>query len=245
MADDPPTQERLWLTEPGRSTCLAEVQAIKGSWLLVDRALFAPRSRALRHPQVPDKGRVWVEGDKRRLAAVKEQSGRVWIRLRDVVPSVGATLQCELDNGWRDTASRAHTALHLLLTAGADLGLPPLVADPEVKGDGHVRLTFRDFVAPEMMARMRERVLQDVRADRPVSTRFVPRAEAERDATPQRFQPPGPVPGGDVVPLVTIEERCAHPCDGTHMDRTGRITDMVVPHARPAKDGFVVVVRVT
>lgn len=239
-----PPQERLWLTERDRATCLAEVLAVRGPWLLPDRVLFAPRSRAFRHPQVPDKGRVWVEGDKRKLAGVKEQAGRVWIRLRDTVPAVGTTLQCELDADWRDAASRAHTGLHLLLAAARDLNLPPLVADPEVKGDGHVRLTFQDFVDPPRLAALRDRVLQDVQADRPVSVTHAPRGEADRDATPQAFQPPEPLPGGEVLPLVAIEGRCTYPCDGTHTDRTGRIEDVVVPHARPGKGGFVVVARV-
>lgn len=239
----PPPQERLWLTEPRRGTCLATVTQVRGDAFCVDRALFAPRSRALRHPQPADRGTVWLQGEKRRLRSVEERGGRVWYTLRGTVPGLGSEVQCELDADARDDASRAHTAMHLLLAAANEVGTPPMAADPEVRGDGHVRLTFAWPLAPASLAALLQRVQAWVEADRPVQRAFAPRAEADRFATPQQFQPPDPVPGGDVVPLVRVEGVCVHPCDGTHADRTGRLGRVVVVHAEAGRDGFVVVAR--
>lgn len=234
-------QERLWITEPRRATCLAAVTATHGPRFAVDRALFAPRTSACRHPQEADRGTVWIAGDKRRLHGVEERGSTVWYRLRGTVPAVGETLQCELDRPRRERAGRAHTAMHLLLHALArDV---PMVADPEVKGGGHFRITLAWPVAPTVLAQALEQAQRAVAADTPVTRRHMAKDEARRKATPQPFQPPDPVPGPDVVDLVEAGPS-VYPCDGTHADRTGEVGRIVVAHARQGKDGFVVVGRV-
>lgn len=230
--------ERLWLTEPGRSTCLAKVTAVRGDRFTVDRALFAPQSRACRHPQPADKGTVWIEGEKRRLDSVQAQHGEVWYRLRGTTPPEGSNLQCELDADWRDAMARGHTLMHLLIAASDS----PMTADPEVRGDGHARLTFQEFLAPARIEGWLQRVQDWIRADLALESRYVDRAEALRFATHQRFHPPDPVPG-DVAALVEVPGVGAYPCDGRHVDRTGRIGAIRLVHAAMGKAGFVVVVR--
>ncbi len=232
----------LWVTEPSRSTCLATVTAVDGVWFQVDRALFAPKSRACRHPQMADKGTVWIQGEKRRLDAVRDvgpgQQQDVWYRLRGTVPPVGAKLQCELDAAHRRAMSHAHTAMHLF-AFHADAAL---VCDPEVRGGGHARLTFDRFIAPPDLAAWLARANQDVAADIPVEASYMSREEARHVATPQHFTPPDPLPGPDVLPMVRIGQSCV-PCDGTHVDRTGRIGRIRIAHAAMGRDGFVVVLR--
>lgn len=228
--------ERLWITEPARRTCLATVTAVDGEFVQVDRALFSPGRSGTRHPQPADKGTVWRDGEKRKLAKVRADG---WIRLRDAVPQLGETLQCELDQDWRDAMARAHTAMHLFIMASD----APMVADPEVKGGGHARLTFGETIAPKRLAQWLERARQGIAADAVVSGRFVPRDVAMREADAQRFQPPDPLPGDDPAPVVSIDGVCTLPCDGTHVDRTGRIAELVVSHAAWGTGGFVVGLR--
>ena len=229
---------RLWITEPGRSTCLASVTGARGEWFQVDRALFAPTSRACRHAQPADKGTVWLDGEKRRLAGIQDRGG-LWYRLRGTTPPVGARLQCELDAAWRDAMSRAHTAMHLLIAASD----ATMTADPEVRGGGHARLTFAEFITPERLATWLRRTQAWIDADLVIEQRFVDGGEAQRFATPQRFRPPNPVPCPGSAALVTVPDVCAFPCDGTHVDRTGRIGRLQVAHAAMGKDGFVLVVK--
>ncbi len=237
-------QERLWITEPRRVTCLCTVTAVQGDRFVVDRALFAPRSRAVRHPQYADAGTVWWDGEKRRLASVEDRDGTVWYRLRGTVPEVGVELQCQLDQDIGDLNDRAHTAMHLLIAALQQAGAPPMTADPEVKGGGNARLTFQRPVARNVLAAAVQRVTQWIQADVPVQRAWATRAEAERFATVQNFSPFDPVPGGDPVPLVRIEGVCVFGCDGTHADRTGRVGGFGIGHAAQGKEGFVVVGRV-
>lgn len=236
-------QARLWITEPQRSTCLATVTEVRGEGFTVDRALFAPRSRACRHPQYADQGTVWWEGEKRRLGSVEDRGGHVWYTLRGTVPDVGVELQCQLDQEVRAGNDRAHTAMHLLIAALREAGAPPMAADPEVKGGGHFRLTLAwppGAALDGALRQAREWAAQDLVVQRT----FAPKESAARLVTPQAFQPHDPVPGPDVLPLVRVGHVCTYPCDGTHVDRTGRIGSIAVDHAAQGKEGFVVVARV-
>jgi Ser-tRNA(Ala) deacylase AlaX len=140
------------LTEPRRLTALARVVAVHGHSFTLDRSLFAPTSTAHRHPQPADKGTVWMAGQKRRLERVFERDGALWHTLRGAVPGPGTQVQCALDADRRLAASRAHTAMHLLLAALHRADAPPLVRDPEVKGGGSFRLDLAAPMEPRMLA---------------------------------------------------------------------------------------------
>lgn len=227
--------DRLWITDPKRTTCLAEVVEVRGNEFRVDKALFAPRSRACRHPQNHDKGTIWLDGEKRRLHSVRE-TGDVWYSLRGTIPSVGQQLQCQLDQTVRNEASRAHTAMHLFL-AQTEV---PMVANPEVKGGGHFRLTYAwPFDAATCLQGARSLVRADLPVERTHATR-----DAERFLSVQHFQPPDPIPGPDLLPLVKIGDHCV-PCDGSHVNRTGRINGIRLVHAAQGKEGFVVTCQVS
>src|ERR1051326_5695456 len=112
-----PATERLWVTEPRRATALSKVTAVRGHAFALDRSLFAPTSVLHRHPQPQDMGTIWLGGEKRRLERTFLKDGALWHQLRGTVPTVGEQAQCQLDADRRLLASRAHTALHLLLAA--------------------------------------------------------------------------------------------------------------------------------
>jgi Ser-tRNA(Ala) deacylase AlaX len=240
---EPVPTERLWLTEPRRTTSLAKVTVVHGHAFALDRSLFAPTGRAHRHPQPADQGTVWWEGEKRRLERVYEKEGTLWHELRGTVPEVGVQLQCHLDTDRRSEASRAHTAMHLFLRALLDERAPPLVADPEIKGGGNFRLDLQAFVAPPVLARVRARVEAWIASNVAVLVDHLPRGFEAQQLTPQGFQPPDPYPGPRTsLTVVRIGDVCAYPCDGTHVARTGQVGSVVVAEARAKADGSFVIV---
>ncbi|HEX2066859.1 MAG TPA: hypothetical protein VHI93_08615 [Candidatus Thermoplasmatota archaeon] len=237
--------ERLWLTEPRRTTCLSRVTAVRGPLFALDRSLFAPTSHAHRHSQPMDQGTVWWEGEKRRLVRVLEQGGVLWHELRGTVPDVGATLQCHLDTERREAESRAHTAMHLWLKALADLRAPPHVADPQVKGGGTFRFDLQSFVPPPVLAQARQQVEAWIAQDHAVTVEHLPRGFEAQQLTPQHFAPPDPYPGPPTsLAAVRIGAVCAYPCDGTHVARTRAVGGTVVAQAQPARGGFLLVAKV-
>lgn len=240
--------ERLWLTQPARRTALAKVVAVRGDHFALDRSLFAPTSRAHRHPQPQDKGIVWVDGgEKRLLVEVQFRYGVLWHRLRGTRPVVGSTLNCQLDQDRRDQASRAHTAMHLLLAASRFAGepAPALLADPEVKGGASFRLEFERAVAPTALAAWLAQANAWVREDKRVARDHVLRSLAPRTLDTQLFDPADPYPGpADVLDAVRIDGVAAYPCDGTHVERTGKVGTVEIAHAKTVGRRFTVVGRV-
>ncbi|MES2154900.1 MAG: hypothetical protein V4510_07165 [bacterium] len=243
---DPVATERLWLTQPRRSTCLARVVAVRGDKVAFDRSLFAPASHAHRHPQPHDTGTVWVEGEKRRMDRAFLRDGTLWHHIRGRVPAVGAALNCQLDQDRRERASRAHTAMHLLIAAVQGASGPALAGEPSVKGGGTFRLEFatRHIPAPDLAAWL-ARANTWVQEDHKVSVEHVLRELAARALDVQRFDPPHAYPGPDLtIDAVRIEGVCAYPCDGTHVERTGRVGRIVISQAHASAGRFVVVGRV-
>jgi Ser-tRNA(Ala) deacylase AlaX len=218
--------EKLWLTDPRRRTALAKVTRVKGGAFALDRCLFAPTSHLHRHPQPKDVGTVWFEGEKRILVDVRERDGFVWHRLRGFTPPVGAQLNCHLDADRRLAASRAHTAMHLLVRA---LGAT-MVRDPEVKGGGHFRLELDAPIPAKDLAQALAQANAWVAEGHRVTREHLPRSAAHLiDA--QRFQPPDPHPGPEVLTVARIDGVCAYPCDGTHVDNTRDVGRIVIVEA--------------
>lgn len=234
----------LWVTEPRRSTSLSVVTARRGMWFALDRSLYAPTSRQCRHPQPHDQGYVWLQGTKRRLVEAQWRDGELWHRCRDWSPAVGDKLQCHLDADRRLEVSRAHTAMHLAIKAIGDLG-GVLRRDAEVKLGGTFRL---DLVAPlpaASLAEARKRVVQWCRQGLTLSTEAVLRTMQAKALDEQPFSPPDAFPGPpDSVMAVRVPGVCAYPCDGTHVDRTDRIADVVFAEAKATRAGFLLVGRV-
>jgi Ser-tRNA(Ala) deacylase AlaX len=238
--------ERLWMTEPRRSTALAKVVAVKGSAFALDRSLFAPASVFHRHPQPADKGTVWLQGEKRKLERVFQRDGVLWHQLRGTVPDLGEQAQCQLDADRRLEASRAHTAMHLLMAALHRANAPPLVRNPEVRGGGHFRLDLGGGVEPRQLAGWLAQARQWVVEDRPVKREHLARGHEAKVLDLQRFHPPDPYPGPPtVLDVAAITGVCAYPCDGTHVERTGKVGEVVIAQANAARGGgFSIVGRV-
>lgn len=241
----PSPAERLWETEPGRKTALAEVRETRGDRFRVDRTLFRPKSRAYRHPQRADAGTVWVQGgDKQALVSVFERNGRIWHRVDGPAPEPGDELQLHLDQAQRELDSRAHTAMHLLLRAITQLVDVTLVADPEVKGGGRFRLDLRGWeIRPDVLAQAVDRVGMWIEQDVTVEHGYTPRDVAEPKLDPQPFEEGKLYPGpGTTLSTVKVDGVCAYPCDGTHAERTGELDDLVLRDAQPREEGVWMVV---
>jgi Ser-tRNA(Ala) deacylase AlaX len=241
-----PSTERLWITEPRRSTALAKVTAVRGHSFALDRSLFAPTSVFHRHPQPADKGTIWLAGSKRMLERTYVKDRQLWHQLRGTVPTLGEQAQCQLDADRRLLASRGHTAMHLLLAALGRANAPPQVRNPEVKGGGSFRIDLAAPVAPKDLAACLAQARQWAHEDRPVRREHLARGHEAKILDAQRFDPPDPYPGPpDVLDVVAIGDVCSYPCDGTHVERTGKVGTLVISHAQQGRGGFSIVGKVS
>ncbi len=239
----PPSIDRLWITQPRKATALAKVLAVRGDWVLLDRSLLAPESRSHRHPQPCDQGTLWGRGEKRRVVKVEERDGQPWMRVPGARLQAGDQVNLHLDAERRELASRAHTALHLLLPGLAAAGAK-LVADPQVKNGGNVRIELDSVLPAAQLAVVLQQANAWVAANVPVEREHATRS-ALHDVDAQPFHPPDPIPGPDPVQLVRIAGVGCLPCDGTHVERTARVGRIVIAEARSSRGRFVLVARVT
>jgi Ser-tRNA(Ala) deacylase AlaX len=87
---------------------------------------------------------------------------------------------------------------------------------------------------------------QWVAEDRPVKREHLARGHEAKILDAQRFQPPDPYPGPPtVLDIAAITGVCSYPCDGTHVERTGKVGEVVVAQANATRGGgFSIVGRV-
>lgn len=151
----------------------ATVTEVVGDGVVLDRTAFYATSGGQPH----DEGVLkWEEGEARVVEVVKRE-GRYLHRLADPLPAPGTRVRAEIDWPRRYALMRTHTALHILAAViFRDYGA-------RVTGSNMKPLEARmDFELAQMSASFTEEIEQKLRAevaaDRPVSVRFLPRAEA-------------------------------------------------------------------
>jgi len=232
--------ERLFLEDPNRAHCLADVVDRRGRAVILTRSVLYGTSRAYGHEQPTDRGHLVIvggnpqavppgaprggapppsgRGRKIKIARVAETPAGLVHHLEGDAPSRGASVQVHLDLPRRLLASHAHTTSHMVahLTAPPRPAVPAtLLAPPKVVGNGGVRVHLRGD-ATALLRRLRDLVQED----RKVTWRW---SEPERAPAPDPWPPPhvaGP------IRVVEIEGLGALPCDGTHARRTKEIRDI-------------------
>jgi misacylated tRNA(Ala) deacylase len=195
--------------------CDAEVVAVEGQAVVVDRTVFYP----LGGGQPGDTGSMsWADGRARIVDTRYGDSGEIRHFLDDSapLPPVGESVHLELDWERRYRHMRMHTAMHLL---GAVLKYG--VTGGNITADKS-RLDFdmEDTVDKESVgAAVRALVAED----HPISCRWI--SDAELDANPElvRTMSVQPPRGKGEVRLLEIEGVDLQPCGGTHLKSTAEV----------------------
>lgn len=229
----------LWMQEPGRKTCLATVTATRGPAFILDRGIYAPTSHAYRHPQPPDRGEVWLGGDKRVLTRVAWDRGELRHVVRGAVPAKGAKVNCHLDADRRAAVSAAHTAMHLVLSGFARARLGELTAEPFVQGNQQFTIVARwARWSPEALKGLLDGANGAAQRKLLVTTEWATR-DALHDVDAQPFVDALAFPGPrDTLRIVRVGDASALPCDGTFLDTTARLGRIVARDAQPGAQGW-------
>lgn len=230
--------ELLWLNEPGRRTCLADVVGVRGPAFLLDRSIFSPGASEYRHPQPPDRGEVWLGGDKRWLRNVRWHRGELLHTLDGAVPPRGAQVRCHLDVARREATEDAHAAMHLVLSA---LGRAVVLTDAaRVQGGRHFALavrsdTFQPQAIADALARVNEAAARKLEVTLDHATR-----DALQTVQEQNFSDGVRHPGPETtLRIVRMGDASALPCDGTLRSTTAGLGRIVLQAHREAADGVV------
>ncbi len=207
--------DELFRKDAYRKECDAEVTAVEGQAVAVDRTVFYP----LGGGQPGDTGSMsWPSGDARIVDTRYGEAGEILhlVAAGSPLPRVGETVHLELDWQRRYRHMRMHTAMHLL---GAVLKYG--VTGGNISADKS-RLDFdmEDTIDKDAVG---EALQALVEADHPVSCRWI--SEAELDANPDlvRTMSVQPPRGKGEVRLLEIQGVDLQPCGGTHLRSTGEV----------------------
>jgi alanyl-tRNA synthetase len=205
--------------EPDVRTFEAEVTAVEGSTVVLDRTWFYPEGGG----QPADRGTLAGA----EVVDVQARDGRVEHTLAaapdpDAV-SVGETVEATVDDEFRTYCMRAHTASHVLYGAGRrlldDLGYGGFgITDEKVRVDFTTSTDIDDAVLVEL-ERLVNRAVWDSRA---VSWEEIPTEEARsREEVAFNTKTEGGVMAdADTVRVVTVDGWDVAACGGTHVSNT-------------------------
>lgn len=209
--------QALFVEDPSARACDATVVAIVEGAAILDRTVFYAQGGG----QPGDSG-VMTTPDGAKLPIVnakKSEDGAIAHVFAEGVepPSVGATVDVEIDWTRRHRHMRMHTALHLLCACVEGSVTGGRIGEDKSRLDFDIPSGAVDKV--ELTARLNAFVAQDA----PVRSRWID--EAELDANPDlvRTLSVKPPRGSGRVRLIEIEGVDLQPCGGTHVARTGEI----------------------
>ncbi|WP_372909957.1 alanyl-tRNA editing protein [Salinigranum sp.] len=203
--------------EPDVRTFEAEVTAVEGSTVVLDRTWFYPEGGG----QPADRGTLAGTD----VVDVQARDGRVEHTLAAAPDalSVGETVEATVDDEFRTYCMRAHTASHVLYGAGRrlldDLGYGGFgITDEKVRVDFATSTDIDDAVLVEL-ERLVNRAVWDSHA---VSWEEIPTEEARsREEVAFNTKTEGGVMAdSDTVRVVTVDGWDVAACGGTHVSNT-------------------------
>lgn len=196
-------------------SCAATVTATGDNSFSVDQTVFYP----LGGGQPGDTGTVvWDQGSAAIIDTRYGEGGAISHILADgaALPAPGTAVELSIDWDRRYRHMRMHTAMHLL---GSILKYD--VTGGNISGEkSRLDFNMEDTVHKEAVSAA---LAELVRADQPVSCRWI--SEAELDANPQlvRTMSVQPPRGKGDIRLLEIRDVDLQPCGGTHVRSTAEV----------------------
>jgi misacylated tRNA(Ala) deacylase len=213
----------LYLHDAYLTTADAQVVAVDGSRVALDRTVFYPTGGGQPH----DVGTLrWGSGADEvvGVVGVRKEGDTVWHTVAESgpVPPVGASVVAEIYWERRHQLMRTHTALHVLCgVIWNEWGVPVTGGNMEPLT---ARMDFELDPTPEGFGpRVEQLVAAEVAADRPIEVSFVPRSEAVLDEALIRTKVnmvPESVAEIRVVDIVGLDKQAD---GGTHVRSTGEV----------------------
>ncbi|HTT14325.1 MAG TPA: alanyl-tRNA editing protein [Thermoplasmata archaeon] len=217
--------ELAYLADPPAAyvrTFRSRVVARPPGALILDRTFFYPAGGG----QPGDRGTVQGPGGSVDVVDVTKSGASVVHRVKGPADALGAlTVGTEIDGAvdWarRFRHMRLHTGQHFL--SGRIFVRAGLRTRRATMGGLEAILDLEGPVAEELLVPLAADLAEAVRTPRPVSIRYVPRAEWDAHPAAARAGLVPLPPAVDPVRVVEIEAADVCPCGGTHLASTGEL----------------------
>jgi alanyl-tRNA synthetase len=186
--------------------------------------------------QVHDTGWLTAGGSERlRVAEVADmEDGRVvhYLEAALKLPAVGDAIQGKIDWDRRRDHMQQHTGQHVLSAAFIELYQLPTVSFH--MGDDYCSIDLAvPSLSTEQMLKAEKRANEIVFENRPVSVRYVSRAQAEKLGL--RKLPPAE---RDELRLIEVADFDLSACGGTHVGASGQIGSIILRKSEKTRQGI-------
>jgi misacylated tRNA(Ala) deacylase len=217
--------ELAYLVDPPAAyvrTFRASVVALPPGGVVLDRTFFYPTGGG----QPSDRGSLRGGGEDLEVVDVTKSGSSVIHRVRGSAGAlgaagVGATVEGTIDWDRRFRHMRLHTGQHLL--SARIFGRTKLRTRRATMAGREAVLDLEAPIAEELLDPLIEDLRAAVEAPRPVSIRYVPRAEWDRHPAAGRAGLVPLPPVVDPVRVVEIDATDVCPCGGTHLRSTAEL----------------------
>ncbi len=227
--------EALYFDDYTKNSFKAEVLAIIGKKVILDKTLFYPTSGG----QLHDEGEI--SGNK--VIDVFKQSSYIIHELRDKINfGAGEIIDGILDFERRVQLTQHHTAAHIV-NAASRIVLGHHVNQAGAKKDlekGQLDITHYETLTEEQVKEIEDESNKIIKKGIAVKSEFIPREQAEKKYGMGIYQG-GAVPGKKLR-IISIGELDIEACGGTHLKSTLEAGKIVIMKTSKIKDG---VIRIT
>ena len=227
--------EKIYATDAYAAEMQAEVLRTDtdDNRVLLDRTVFYPGGGGQPH----DCGTLSIGDDRLEVIRVAEDSDGVWHWLKGSLPSVGMTVDGQIDWDRRLKVMRTHTALHALCGVIWNRFQSPVTGGNMALGEGRLDFDLPDWTADEIP--VVEAALNDeLSKRRAIEVSFLPRDAADKDPslirTKVNLLPKG-IQQVRVIDIVGLDRQADGGTNVSNTDQVGRVT---IPKAESKGRGF-------
>ncbi len=228
----PPTKVLYYKDPYAREFGARVLQTIDG-YVVLDQTLFYPEGGG----QPSDVGSLEGRGIKAEILDVKKAGDIILHRVKPNSFKAGQRVRGRIDWARRSSLMRHHTGTHILFGAARRVLGDHVWQHGVQKGVERTRLDISHFkrIEPKELREIERLANEVVMEDRPVSTSWMDRNEAERKYGFDLYQ--GGIVPGKKVRVVEVEGWNAQACAGTHCSRTGEVGFLKIARTERIQDG--------
>ena len=201
--------------------------------VLLDRTVFYPGGGGQPH----DVGEIVIGDDRLRVVQVASDAKGIWHWLEGGLPGVGTAVHGEIDWDRRYRLMRTHTAMHALCGVVWGKFQSPVTGGNMKPGEGRLDFELPDW-DPEEKAPLEIELNRQLAAARAVEVGFLPRAEADLDASLIRTKVSLLPPSLTEVRIIDIVGLDRQADGGTHVGSTDEVGEARITKIESKGRGF-------
>jgi alanyl-tRNA synthetase len=233
--------EKLYYSDEYRKEMNAEVKAVRGDWIILDKTVFYPEGGG----QEPDKGNLETEKDKFKVVDVQKQGEVVLHKVPEHRLEKGDEVEGRINWDRRFQLMQHHSTTHMVNGASKKLlgnHINQAGAHKTVE-KGRLDITHYEKLSREELDEIEEEVRETIWKDMNIKREQLKKAEAEQKYGFRIYQ--GGAPPGNKVRIIKIQDEedneliDVEACGGTHLDRTSEAEEFVITSSKKVQDGVI------